>query len=182
MSRLKTKLTYDDYAAVDDGQRYELIDGELCMVPAPYSEHQRIALRLVRKLDHLVQRHTLGELCFAPLDVRLTPHDVLQPDILFVSKARKQTMALEGLRGAPDLVIEILSPSTAQRDRGRKSAIYHRAGVREMWIVDPDERTIEVFLPGPALFVLDGLYRGDERVRSTVLPGLELHAREAFED
>lgn len=182
MTTVKTKLTYDDYAAIDDGRRYELIDGELCMTPAPTPDHQRITKRLLRLLDDHVASRKLGEVLCAPLDVVPGPHDVVQPDILFVSTAHRERIGTRNLRGAPDLVIEILSPGTARRDRGAKTAIYHRAGVRELWIVDPKAETIEVFLPGPEGFKLEALYQGKELVRSSVLPDLELRAGQAFAD
>lgn len=177
-----TKLGYADYARIDDDKRYELIDGELCMTPAPNRRHQLISKRLLRVIDQHVERGRLGTVYNAPLDVILADHDVLQPDLMFVSRQRRVIEVDEGLRGAPDLVVEILSAGTARRDRGAKSAIYHRAGVRELWIVDPDAERIEVFLPTAAGLKLEALYQGEERVRSTVLPDLELRAGEAFAD
>ena len=103
------KLTYEDYCRAPDDKRYELLNGELMMVPAPNTKHQRILLRLGRELSRLVQEHELGEVFVAPLDVVLSDTDVVQPDVLFISRAREDRITDANVQGAPDLVIEILS-------------------------------------------------------------------------
>ena len=107
------KRTYEDYCATADDKRYELLNGDLMMVPAPNRKHQWVLGRLHIELDRFTQEHGLGEVYVAPFDVVLSDTDVVQPDLLFISRAREHTINDENVRGAPDLVIEILSPSTA---------------------------------------------------------------------
>lgn len=180
MAPTRVKLTYDDYAALGDEKRYDLIEGDLCMIPAPSWRHQDIVLHLATRLLAHVRERGLGKVVTAPVDVILTDTDVVQPDVLYVSRERMGRIAEEGLRGAPDLVVEVLSPATASRDRKPKAALYARHGVRELWIVDPDAERIEVFVPAETRFRLDALYEGDQTVRSYVLPELNLRAGEVF--
>src|SRR5687768_9330125 len=113
----KTKLTYADYAALpDDGKRYELIDGELVELTSPSDLHQMLLGRLHVAVANWLKAHGGGRVRFAPLDVILDEHDVLQPDLLYVADEHRHVMHHEGIRGAPTLAVEILSPSTARRD------------------------------------------------------------------
>ena len=138
------KRTYEDYRRAPDDKRYELLNGELMMVPAPNMRHQRVLQRLFRDLDRFTEEHGLGEVYVAPVDVVLSDTDVVQPDVLFISRAREDRITDENVRGAPDLVIEILSPSTADRDLGHKHELYGRHGVLEYWVVDPVAETVAV--------------------------------------
>ncbi len=139
------KFTYEDYCLLPEDRRYELIEGELLMVPSPSVIHQRVAANLEAILRSFVKERNLGEVLYAPLDVVLSPHDVVQPDIVFISRERAHIVTDANLQGAPDLVIEILSPSTAERDRGLKRKLYARYGVRELWLVNAGAQTVEVF-------------------------------------
>ncbi len=140
------KMTADQYLQLpDDGQRYELIEGVLYMVPSPLLVHQKVSLRLTLLLDDFVEEHQLGEVYNAPLDVHLSPENIYQPDIIFVSEANAAILQ-DWIRGAPDLVVEILSPGTAQRDLGPKKKNYARYGVKEYWIVDPAEQRFEFYV------------------------------------
>lgn len=139
------KFTYEDYCLLPEDRRYELIGGELFMVPSPSVIHQRVAANLEAILRAFVKNRNLGEVLDAPLDVVLSPHDVVQPDIVFISRERGHIVTDANLQGAPDLVIEILSPSTAERDRGLKRKLYARHGVRELWLVNAGAQTVEVF-------------------------------------
>ncbi len=130
----------------EDGNRYEAIGGELYVTPPPRLRHQELARNLVRALLPLLQEPGRGELYFAPVGVEFPDtRDGVQPDILFVSNERLDIVGEYWLRGAPDLVIEILSPSTAARDRNLKRKLYGRHGVAEYWIVDPLSETVEVW-------------------------------------
>lgn len=130
----------------EDGNRYEAIGGELYVTPPPRVPHHRIAMRLVEALLPLLKQAGHGELFFAPVGVEFPDtREGLQPDILFVSNERLDTIGEDWLRGAPDLVIEILSPGTAARDRNTKPKLYQRHGVAEYWIVDPGSETVEVW-------------------------------------
>lgn len=141
------QITWQDVQQLpDDGKRYEAIGGELWVTPAPSVRHQRISVRLERALDDLLVRPGLGEIFHAPLGVEFpATGEGVQPDILFVSNERRGIVAEEWIRGAPDLVVEILSASTAERDRGIKRDLYERHGVAEYWIVDPEADAVEVW-------------------------------------
>ena len=130
----------------DDGNRYEAIEGDLYMTPAPTTRHQRVSKRLQYALDRILERPGLGEVFVAPYGVEFpATGEGVQPDIVFVARERYEMITEAGIVGAPDLVVEILSPSTAGRDRTIKLRLYERHGVREYWIVDPDEAAIDVW-------------------------------------
>lgn len=175
------KLTYRDYLTwPDDGRRYELYQGELHMVPSPSVTHQRISGNLEALLRQFVLENRLGEVFHAPLDVVFAEDTFVQPDILFVSQERRGIIGEQNISGAPDLVIEILSPSTEERDRGVKLQLYCRYGVRECWLVDPEERMVEVLALSPEGYRVLGRSSGDEAVSSQVLAGLRFPVREIF--
>ncbi len=179
MRPIARKLTYADYEKIpDDGHRHEIIEGEEYMTPAPEVPHQRVSRKLERVLDEHVTKHSLGEIFHAPIDVVLSDEDVVQPDIIFISTARSASITRKNIRGAPDLVVEILSPSTAAVDRGPKRALYERAGVTEYWLVDPDVRTVEVRELGSPRRVR--IYKDDQSFESAVLPGLVVRLAEIF--
>lgn len=158
----------------DDGRRYELYDGEVYVVPSPLPLHQFVSARLHLALEDYVRAHG-GLVFYAPLDIVLTEYDVVQPDILLFTADRAHLIHPKRVtRAAPDLAVEILSPSTARNDRGRKRALLARHGVREYWLVDPDAVQIEVYaLTGDEL-VLSSSCAGSEPVRSPLLPQLAL--------
>ena len=138
-------LTYDDYVALpNDGKRYEILDGELFVTAAPSRNHQRVVLTLAMSLEMHARSHNLGEVDIAPFDTILSDLNVAQPDIIFVAIDRMPSFSNRGFEGAPTLVIEVLSPSTARIDRNTKLQIYARHGVPYYWIVDPDTRAIDV--------------------------------------
>ena len=143
------KMTYDEYCLLpEDGNQYELFDGELVMTPSPNREHQKIVGNLYRRLADFVEERSLGDVYLSPLDTIFDPYTALQPDILFVSKERLAEVGRERIEGAPDLVVEVLSPSTFYKDLRRKMAVYSRFGVQEYWIVDPEMKTIELYCRG----------------------------------
>lgn len=146
MARPQVRYTYEDYRQLpDDGKRYEVHDGELVVSPSPTRRHQQLSKRMQFQLYKYVEvDHQLGEVYYAPLDVILADDNVLVPDLIFVSRARQESFSRRGLEGAPDLVVEILSPSTRARDQGQKRRIYARFGVRELWLVDPERDAIDL--------------------------------------
>jgi len=183
--KAKIKFTYEDYKSLPESEtkRYELLGGELIMVPSPSTHHQRISGRLWSILRTFVLRRGLGEVFYAPLDVVLgegEEREVVQPDIIYVSKERSQIIAEEEIRGAPDLVIEIISPGTEDRDRHYKKTLYARHRVREYWIVDPEAKTVEVYALGEKGFELVKAYKADELLKSPLLQGLEVDLKEVF--
>ena len=141
----KDRYTYADYQQLPEGAPYELIHGHLVMSPSPTVQHQRLVRKLSRVLDDYVQSiEAGGEVLFAPMDVHLTDDTVVQPDVLYVSPDRTDRIGEQEIDGAPDLVMEVVSPSTSHRDVFDKKRLYEKHGVREYWIVDPDSETVEV--------------------------------------
>jgi Uma2 family endonuclease len=149
MQQARIKFTYSDYVLLPEQDRRELIYGDFYVVPAPNIRHQVIIRNLAPPLHDHVRENGLGEVLWAPVDVVLSEESVVQPDILFVSGARYEIITEANIQGAPDLVVEVLSPSTADRDRRLKLSLYARFGVREYWIVDPEEESIQVLELGP---------------------------------
>ena len=141
----KDRYTYEDYRQLPEGAPYELIRGHLVMSPSPTVQHQRLVRRVSRALDDHVQHSDAGgEVLFAPMDVHLSDDTVVQPDVLYVSAARADRVGEQEITGAPDLVVEVVSPSTSHRDVFDKKRLYETNEVREYWIVDPDSETVEV--------------------------------------
>lgn len=172
--------TYDDYLKIDDDKQYELIGGKLILVPAPRTIHQIISLELAATLLDHVRKNKLGRIITAPTDVLLSPTEKPQPDILFISKERLDIITEMNVQGAPDLVVEILSPSTSKKDRVEKSRMYYKHGVKEYWIVDPDGKFIEVFVPGEKNWNLFQSYDDEDTLTSPLLTGLEIQLRDIF--
>lgn len=177
---LHRKRTYEDYRRTQDDERYELLDGELIRVPAPRMDHQLVVLRLASRLHEFVEERGLGVVLIAPCDVVLSDTDVVQPDVLFVSRERAHVIVPENVRGAPDLVVEVLSPSSGERDRTVKRALYARHGVREYWQVDPQARTVTVLRAPGADFQTADVYRGDRFAKSAVLDGFGVALERLF--
>ena len=178
----RAKLTVRDYMSIPEGddRRFELIDGELILAPSPVPQHQRISRNLVEILVGFLRTQNLGELFYAPMDVVLSDHDVFQPDILFISNDRREIIGDRNIQGSPDLVIEILSPSTEDRDRGDKRDTYLRYGVREYWIIDPVNRTCEVLRAGDVEFGTTRVYPEGMTATSPVLEGIQVEVDQLF--
>ncbi len=174
--------TYEDYLRLpDDGRRYEIIDGVLYMANAPAFEHQQAVTSLTSQLWNFVQTHNLGVVLTAPFEVRLPDiAQPVQPDILFVSNARREIIKPKLIEGTPDLIVEVLSPSTARYDRHIKFDAYERAGVREYWIVNPRLRSVEVYTLVGNEYALHGEYGVGQLVISAVVSGLQLATDIAF--
>jgi Uma2 family endonuclease len=187
ISRPQIPFTYDDYKSLTESsdQRYELIDGDLYMNPSPTVTHQVISRNLALRLQQHVSATRCGRVLYAPLDVVLGEGEnrsVVQPDILFVSNERAGILTEDEIVGAPDLIVEILSPGTAKRDAGIKKALYARSGVREYWIVDPKLESIEVFSLGPGGYAPPVRYKLGARLVSKVVPGFEVALDAVFEN
>ena len=179
MQDTRLRFTYRDYLLLPEGDRRELIEGDFHVVPAPSIRHQTVAANLGTLLRELVRRNRLGIILWAPTDVVLSPETVVQPDILFVSNERRGIITEPNVSGAPDLVVEILSPGTAERDRELKLNLYARYGVREYWIVDPEDETVEVMELGPE-GPLDVRRYDAGSVESRLLPGLSVTLDDIF--
>lgn len=178
------KLTYNDYARIpDDGQRHEIIDGEHYVSPAPLTPHQGLSIELGSRLHFFVKRHRLGRVFNAPCDVIFSKHDIVQPDLLFISKERAGIITRKNIQGIPDLIIEILSDSTRRLDEGVKLDLYDRYSVPEYWMFDTDRKISRVYrrtLQG--LRLMAELSAESEDVLVTpLLPGIEIPLAEIFE-
>lgn len=152
------------------------------MSPSPSRFHQDILLNVAFLFRTYLETNPIGKVYIAPSDVCLTDLNVYQPDLYFVSNARKPILSEEGTEGAPDLVVEILSPKTARFDKGPKREVYARTGVRELWIVDPTLKQIQVFYLGQSSDVPVATYSSDQKVESPLLPGLEIQLERVFRE
>lgn len=174
-ARSRAKLTYADFEQLpDDLLRHEIIDGEHCVTPAPSTRHQRVTRRLLMALGTFLEHHPLGEVFCAPFDVLLSHHDVVEPDLIYVSNERLPLLTAKNLQGPPDLVVEILSPGTKRRDLTLKRDLYRRVGVREYWLVDPDANgvTAHRWLAEDEARVT--VYSEGDVLETRLLPGLQL--------
>jgi Uma2 family endonuclease len=176
------RLTVDDLDAMPEeheGDRHELIDGELVVSPPPGLRHQTVSSNVVFALELHVRATNAGRVSTAPTGIQLAPDNVLIPDACFVAADRVPATASKYLSEPPDLVVEILSPRTRRRDQGAKRELYARFGVREYWIVDPTARRITILsLAGNRYASLP--LSADGAIQSRVLPGLRLHLEEVF--
>ena len=182
MTSPRVRLTIDDYMATPDDQRYQLLDGELVLAPSPITKHQWIVVRLLVALHQFVTAQELGTTFIAPYDAVLSQHDVAQPDILFVSNARAAIITEANIQGAPDLVVEILSPGTARYDRGYKRDLYSRHNVLEYWLVDPATETVEVLTQGDTGLTVAAVNRRADTLTSPLLAGLDIDLEGVFRE
>jgi len=177
---------YADLVALPEDQlRHELIDGEHVVTPSPNTGHQEISIRLFRALDSHVEQHRMGQVLYAPFDVKFSPFTVLVPDLVYFTAERYARVVNEKhATAAPDLVVEILSPGTRRRDRGRKRAVYEREGAQEYWIVDPEAQSITALrrpradagLTDVTTLTVDA--HGE--LESPLFPGLRIPLRDVF--
>jgi Uma2 family endonuclease len=159
---------------------YELYDGEVLVVPAPLPRHQRVAMRIGEALGEY-ERHA-GIVFCVPIDIVFDEHNVLQPDVVFFRHERRRVVNLDDVtRAVPDIAVEVLSPSTEARDRGRKMRVLERFGAPEYWLVDPIERLVEIYQLRDARYVLAAVCGLEDTVRSPTLGGLSFAAARVFE-
>lgn len=179
----RTGLTVQDYMAIpeDDENRYELIDGVLYMAPGPSWDHQSGSFNLTLTLGSFVSENRLGVIRYSPLDMYLSEVDVFQPDLVFISNERLGIIHRDGLHGAPDLVIEILSPSTERIDRTLKQERYELFGVKEYWRADSIAKTITVFRARNGTFEHIGVFGEGATIETPLLPGLRVDISEVFD-
>jgi Uma2 family endonuclease len=180
------RLTYDDFVHFpDDGKRHELIDGAHVVTPSPNTKHQTVAGNLHGLIWTYLRQRPVGRVFAAPLDVVFSEFDVVEPDLLFVSKARQADIVTAAhVLGAPDLVVEIGSPSTRRRDETVKLRLYQRFGVSEYWVVDPELDVIKVYRSAEGRFdrVAELSLERDEVLESPLFPGLSLRLAEIFSE
>jgi Uma2 family endonuclease len=171
----RRRLTYADFLSFpDDGRRHELIDGAHYVTPAPLTVHQRLLGALYVELHQYLEHHPIGEVFLSPLDVVLSDHDVVEPDLLLVLDEQSHIVTEKHVVGAPALVIEILSPATRARDAGLKRRLFERAGVREYWLVDPRDATIAVYRAREGELRPAGTLAANDTLMSPILSGFTL--------
>ena len=142
----KIVLTYDNYCELpNDRNRYEILDGELSVTPAPRTKHQSISSHLHRMLANHIVANQLGDIYAAPTDVILAPTTVVQPDLIFIGNDRRGIVTERAIEGAPTLAVEILSPSTQSIDRETKAQLYAKYAVPHYWLIDPEQLTLETY-------------------------------------
>jgi Uma2 family endonuclease len=166
----------------DDGKRYELVNGEVFVTPSPNVKHQRILGRLHLSIGNHVEKHKLGSVFVAPLDVVFGEKTALQPDIIFVSSGRHGIVGPEYIIGAPDLVVEILSPYRVAFDRVTKFEQYARHAVGEYWIIDPTAETVEVYRLEGSSYELKGTLSASQTLETPLLPSWKNSVSQLFAD
>jgi len=177
-----THLSYDEFRKLpDDGKRYELIRGEVHVSPSPDTRHQRAHARLFGSLQPYVQARKLGEVFSAPFDVRLSVDIAVQPDLVFVCSARSEIILDSYIAGAPDLVVEILSPFTAAHDRATRLALYAEAGGSWVWFLDPEVRTVERLKLEGGKYYYDSVPSGNQILTSPLFPEWQLPLHDLFD-
>jgi Uma2 family endonuclease len=172
------RWTYEEYYKLDDDQRYEIIDGNLLMAPAPDTWHQSWIGELYAILRAHVTQRNLGKVLMSPMDVVLDAENTVQPDIVFVATPNLQIIQRRAIFGTPDLVVEIVSPSSVRRDRYDKKALYARFGVKEYWIGDPANKALEILTLKEGRYELHGCAEEKGKLTSLVLSGLEFDLTE----
>ncbi len=177
---LRRKMTYADLAKLPpDRNRHEILEGEWYMSPSPTLDHQTVVGNLYRILIAFAKARDLGKLWGASVDVILARHIVVVPDLVFISKPRLAIAKKKNVCGAPDLVIEVSSPSTTAVDRGRKLQIYRKRGIREYWIVDLFARVVEIHEFGRRPRVR--IHKEGQVFQSDLFPGLDIAVDDVFE-
>jgi Uma2 family endonuclease len=180
-ARPRHKVTYEEYASwPDDGRRYEILDGEAVELSSPGRRHQETLGRLWRVIDDFFRKTSAGEAWFAPFDVVPEEHWVVQPDIVAVARENLRIVGEKAVLGVPDLLVEVLSPCTRARDRGIKREFYGRIGVRELWLVDVDERTLWQHAVREGALRETGVHRGGAAFESAAFPGLAVPLGEVW--
>jgi Uma2 family endonuclease len=173
--------TYQDYAQLPEGAPYELINGQLVNEPSPTPYHQDISGKLLTFINnYLNANHLVGKAFVAPLDVYLENKETFQPDLIFISKERLNIIKEKNIQGAPDIVFEILSPSTAYYDLRHKKDIYAKHGVKEYWIIDPMEQSIEVYEQNNGAFEFSTKKVNNGKLSSMALKGFAVALEEIF--
>jgi len=174
-------VTVEDYRELPEGPPYyQLIEGRLLVSPSPNRYHQDVCQNLLVLLRNYLDRNPVGVVYQSPSDVYLTSYDAYQPDLYFVSNANAAILSPQGAAGAPDLVIEVLSPGTAHYDRDLKRKVYAQAGVKELWLVDPDAKQIQVLQLNPPSDKALVVHGASASFATDLLPGLVISAAQTF--
>ncbi len=174
------KWTYNEYAAISEDGQFEVVNGVLYMSPSPGWDHQFIVLEIAAHIRSFMRTTDLGFVGVAPFDIELSSHTVVQPDVFVLLKEHRNRLTKARMLGAPDLVVEIASPSTARHDLHEKQNAYAQAGVPEYWVVNPDAQTIELLMLKNGVYRSLGLFSGDVTLPSVVLPGFPVQVGQFF--
>lgn len=177
----RKKITYADYLKIDDNNRYEIFNGELCLVPAPSTNHQSVSRNLEFLIWNFVKQRGLGKVFYAPIDVVFDDDEVFQPDIVFIKSENQSIIGENAIQGIPDLIVEIVSPSSTFYDTIEKKDIYRKYGVKEYWIIFPDEKVIEVLSLEKGEYLEFCKSKKEGIVKSKILEGLEINSKDVFE-
>ena len=178
------RFTYDDFLRFpDDGKRHEIIDGEHLVTPSPNTKHQVVVGNLYFALATYLKVHPIGAVFLAPFDIVFSDIDVVEPDLLYISRQRLSILTKQHVRGAPDLVVEVASPGTRRVDELIKRKLYDRFDVREYWILDPELDVIKVFRSVERAFVNAAELSAEagDSLATPLLPGFSISLREVFE-
>jgi Uma2 family endonuclease len=176
------RLTYEDFCLLpDDGKRYEIIDGELFVTPSPRTLHQKVVTQLAYYLSALLKENPLGQVFVAPLDVVFSDFDVVEPDLVYVSRERASVLTEKNIQGAPDLVVEVLSETTEKRDLTLKLRLYARYGVKEYWIINPMPISGKICRRQGDRLELVSTLQADDSLTSLLFPGFSLPLRKLVE-
>lgn len=180
---LRKKLDYDDFVRLTppDSGNYELHDGKIIEMASPTPSHQRAVRRINRRMENHVEAHRLGELFFAPMDVVFDPRNTFQPDLLFISKERREIVGDKKIEGAPDLVVEVLSESNTQTEMSYKKHIYESSLVAEYWLVNLKKRTLTIYRNIDGELLPKKIYAENEVAESDVLTGFSIAVADVFE-
>ncbi len=182
MATATKRWTYEEYYKLNDDKRYEVIEGELIELFTPAVIHQRIVKRLFIELTEFVEKRNLGEVFISPIDVVLSDENVFQPDIVFVSKENAGIVKEKAIFGSPDLVVEVISPSTLKRDTEDKKRLYAKFGVKELWLIFPGEKAVEVFSLKDGGYEVCSFGYDSGKVKSCILEGFELNLEQLFKE
>jgi Uma2 family endonuclease len=160
--RSRTKLTYAEYERIpEDGKRHEVLDGEHHVNPAPGTYHQTVSRRIQFQLYEQIELTGRGQVFDAPIDLQLSDFDIVQPDLLVVLEEKREIITPSRIQGVPDLVVEILSPSSTQTDRTLKKELYRRSAILEYWVVDPEEHVVEQYVIAREHYELAGTHSSE---------------------
>ena len=177
----KKKYTIKDYQLMDEGSPFQLINADLVMSPSPVVNHQKILLNLAMQIKvFMAQNNDNGELLVAPMDVHLDEENIFQPDLLYIAESRKAELIKDHIYGAPDLIVEILSPSTAYYDLRQKKDIYEKYGVKEYILIDPLQLNAEIYILEESHFVLRQKAGINEALESVLLNGFTIDLNKLF--
>lgn len=177
----KPKATYADYCKTPEGGKYQLIGGEIIEMTSPTPYHQKILQNLNYYLSIFIRQNKLGEVFIAPTDVFFSDTETYQPDIFILLNESLNKMKESKIEGAPDFVVEILSPSTGYYDVKHKKSVYEKFGVKEYWIVDPKDKTVEIFINSNSKFNISSELPVGETAQSKILAGFEIELKMIFQ-